>query len=388
MVERVLFLMSDTGGGHRSAAEALAVGLDRAVPGRYDCRMADIMSDGFRWPLSQAGRMYGPIVNRFPYLWGVFWHTTNGPRRARLTLRAMLPLAKVRLRRLLVQTKPAIIVSTHPWANYISVWLLRELGWRVPLVTVITDPVSVHHWWLCPDAELCLVATEGARDQALRAGLAPERVRVVGVPIHPDFSEAGTDRRASLRTLGLAEGVFTILMASGGDGMGQVIPVARALAQGLRNVQLLIVTGRNEGLRRHLKSIRWDVPVCVLGFVSHMPTLMRVADVMVSKAGPSTISEALASGLPILISGHLRGQEEGNTEWVVRHGAGLYTPSPRNVVAALRELARVESGALEALAQGARRAAKPYAGLRAAELIHELCVAECAATGPIGAALG
>ena len=378
MTKSVLVLMCDSGGGHRSVADAIVGALEHLFPHQYRFHLADIMVDGFPFPLSAAGRMYGPVVNRFPRLWGLFWHATNGPRRARLSLRAISPFSAVRLRRLLVMSKPDLVVSTHPWANYISVWMLQRLGWRVPLVTVITDPVSIHHWWLCPDTELFLAPTKRARDQVVKAGLAAEKVRVVGMPIHLDFLSRASDKGPLRRNLGLSQNRFTVLLASGGDGMGQVLPVAKAVAEALPSAQLLIVTGRNARLRRLLNSISWDVPTRVLGFVRDMPTIMRAADVIVTKAGPSTISEALACGLPILISGYLRGQEEGNAEWVVRCGAGLFTPTPQKVVVALKDLVQVENGFLGQLSQAARTAAQPYAALQAAQLIDQLSMVRCA----------
>ena len=109
-----------------------------------------------------------------------------------------------------------------------------------------------------------------------------------------------------------------------------------------------------------------------MGFAENMPALMHAADVLTTKAGPSTISEALACGLPMLISGSLRGQEEGNTEWVVERGAGLFTPTPKRVVMAVKELVQRENDSLVTMADKARHAAKPDAALEAAGLVDNL----------------
>lgn len=372
MGARVLFLISDTGGGHRSVADAIAGALQHLFPGRYQCLSADIMADGFSWPLSEAGRMYGPVVNTFPRLWGLFWHLTNGRRRAPLTLRMVSPLGRSRLRSLVAETKPDLIVSTHPWANHIPFWLLREWGRPVPLITVVTDPVSIHHWWLCPQVDLCLVATENVWEKAVRAGLSPEKVRVVGMPVQLEFLSGDAEEGALRKSLGISEHLFTILLASGGDGTGRVLSIARAVAEASLDVQLLIVTGRNERLRRRLQASSWKVPTRVIGFADNMPTLMHAADLLITKAGPSTIAEAFACGLPMLISGSLRGQEEGNGDWVVESGAGLLTPTPHQVVLALEHLVRPDNRALAHMAQRARQAAQPHAALTAARLIDDL----------------
>jgi 1,2-diacylglycerol 3-beta-galactosyltransferase len=369
MGEDVLILMCDSGGGHRSVADAIVGAAEHLFPGKYQFQLADIMADGFSFPLNLAGRMYGPAVNRLPRSWGLLWHLTNGRRRSPLLLRMVSPLAATRLRSILRSRKPGLIISTHPWANHIPVWVLQELGWKVPLVTVITDPVSVHNWWLCPDVDLCLVPTEKVRQKALEAGFTPERVKVVGIPVELEFLNPSRSQGELRKELGLAENLPTVLVTGGGDGMGNVFPVARAVAQASLDVQLLIVAGRNEKLKARLEEVSWEVPIRIVGFAENMPALMHATDVIVTKAGPSTISEALVCGLPMLVSGSLRGQEEGNAEWVVESGAGLLTPTPEKAAAALKELLQPGNETLAHMAESAYQAAKPHAALEAARLI-------------------
>ncbi len=372
MGERILILTCDSGGGHRSVADAITGASEHLFPGKYRFQLFDIMADGFTFPLNHAGRMYGPVVNRLPRSWGLLWHFTNGRRRSPLVLRMVSPLATARVKDILLSTKPELIISTHPWANHIPAWLLQELGWEVPLVTVITDLVSIHHWWLCPDVDLCLVPTERVRQKALEVGFAPEQVKVIGIPIELEFLNPSREQRELRKELGLAEDLFTILLAGGGEGMGNLFAVARAVAQASLDLQLLIVSGRNEELRAGLEGVSWEVPTRILGFAHNMPTLMHATDLMITKAGPSTICEALACGVPLLISGSLRGQEEGNARWVTDSGAGLLTPTPEKIVAALRELLQPGNEALSRMARNARRVAKPLAALEAARLIDSL----------------
>ncbi len=353
-------------------ANAIVGAAEHLFPGRYQFQMADILADGFPFPLNRAGRMYGPVVNCLPRPWGLLWHLTNGRRRSSVILRILSPLAAARVRNILLSSKPSLIISTHPWANHIPATLLRELSWQVPLVTVVTDLVSIHRWWLCPDVDLCLVPTEEARKKALEEGFAPEKVKVVGIPVEMEFLNPTREQGELRKELGLAEGLFTILLVGGGEGMGNVFVVARAVAQASLDIQMLIVTGRNEKLKARLDEVPWEVPTRSLGFADNMPALMHAADLIITKAGPSTISEALVCGLPVLISGSLRGQEEGNAEWVVQRGAGLLTATPQKAVAALKDLLHPGEEALSRIAERARQAARPDAALRAARLIDDL----------------
>jgi 1,2-diacylglycerol 3-beta-galactosyltransferase len=316
--------------------------------------------------------LYGPVVNRFPRAWGVLWHLSNGRRRSPLILRVLSPFAAARVRNILVRSEPDLIISTHPWANDIPVRLLDELSWEVPLVTVVTDLVSIHQWWLCPDVDLCLVPTEQVRQGALEEGFAPEKVKVIGMPVGLDFLNGSKAQGELRKEFGLEEELFTILLVGGGEGMGNVFEVARAAAQASLDLQLLIIAGRNERLKARLDETSWEVPTRVVGFSANMPDMMHAADLLITKAGPSTISEALACGLPILISGSLRGQEEGNAELVVESGAGLLTPTPEEVVIALRRLLGEGNTALALMAKKARQAARPLAALEAARILDDL----------------
>lgn len=353
-------------------SDALVGAFEHLFPGEYEFELADVVADSLLYPLHLANHMYGPVVNRFPRFWGLLWHFSNGHYRSRLILRLVSPLAATRLRNVLLRSKPDLIIGTHPLGNRVPARLLRELGWEVPLVTVVTDLVTIHRWWLCPEVDLSLVPTEEVRNLALQRGLPPERVKVVGIPVDLRFA-AGSKAKGELRQgLGLSEGLFTILLVGGGEGVGKVYDTARMITNASLDVQLLIVAGRNEKLKRRLEEVSWEVPTHVLGFAKNIPDLMHAADLIITKAGPSTMSEALACGLPMLISGSLRGQEEGNAEWVVDRGAALYTPTPEKIVTALQELLRPGNDGLAQMSQSARQVARPLAALEAVSLMDRL----------------
>lgn len=369
MPKSVLVLTCDSGGGHRSVADAITGALQNLFPGKYRFHLKDIMADCFAFPLSEAGRAYGPVVNRLPRTWGLLWHFTNGRRRSPLLLSLVAPLAYGKLGEVLRHTQPEIVVSTHPWSNHLPAWLLQHRDLSIPLVTVVTDPVSIHHWWLYPEVEFCLVPTEQAQRQAIAAGLPPYKVRVVGLPVGLEFIGEFSDKSEARKRLGLAPETTTILVSGGGDGMGGVFPVARAVAGIAREIQLVVVTGRNQALKARLETTPLGVPTTVVGFVDNMADFMRAADLLITKAGPSTISEALACGLPMLLSGALRGQEEGNVDWALETGAAMLASNAQDLTSVLQNLLRDGRQVLTNMAEKARQAATPEAALLAAQLI-------------------
>jgi len=161
-------------------------------------------------------------------------------------------------------------------------------------------------------------------------------------------------------------------LMGGGQGMGRMYPVARALASTKIEFQLVIVAGRNPALKLQLQMADWKIPVRIYGFTREIPALMAASDVLVTKAGPSTVAEALAMGLPMIISGYIPGQEDGNLKAVVRSRAGVYAPKPKQIAQTLREWLAPDSNALTEYAQAARKMGHPEAADNVAEIICRL----------------
>ena len=145
-----------------------------------------------------------------------------------------------------------------------------------------------------------------------------------------------------------------------GPGVGGLLNQVRALAWDPHQWQLIVVCGRNERLRGHLSRLRYATPTLVLGFIDNMPELMRASDVAVTKAGPGAIVEALATGLPLIITGYLPGQETPNVDFVVGSGFGMYAPRVDDIVEEVRVLA--EGGPTwQSMSRRAREFSHPYA---------------------------
>jgi 1,2-diacylglycerol 3-beta-galactosyltransferase len=170
-----------------------------------------------------------------------------------------------------------------------------------------------------------------------------------------------------------------VLLVGGGEGMGKLRPIAQAISDAQLPVQLVVIAGRNEKLRRDLEARPWKIPVKVNDFVTNMPEWMRAADVIVTKAGPGTVIEAVATGLPILLSGYVHGQENGNVAFVEQNGLGVLRESPRAIVAQLREWLTPGNSALAEMQARARALAHPHAAQDIAVALDEQIRASSAA---------
>ncbi len=329
----LLFIFSDTGGGHRSAAEAIIEALHLEYGELFSTEMVDILKEYAPRPLNRLPDLYPKMV-RLPQAWGLGYRLSNGHNRTRLVYDSIWPYVRSSIRSLIAQHPSDLIVSLHPLAN---APMLRALGnQRPPFITVVTDLVTTHALWYHRRTDLCLVPTPEARERALHFGLRPEQVQVVGLPVAERFCQPPGDRQALRSELGWPDDLPVVILVGGGEGMGPVEKNARAITAARIPLALVVVCGRNQALKARLEALEWPMPTFIYGFVHAMPDFMRAADILVTKAGPGTISEAFNAGLPMILYSRLPGQEDGNVTYVVSEGAGLWAPRTEQVVGALR----------------------------------------------------
>ncbi len=363
--KRVLFLFSDTGGGHRSATEAMIEALELEFPGRFEPRMVDFFREYYPSPLRFAPEIYPPI-SRVPQAWRFTFRAFDSKGRARAVTQISYPYVRRGAKRLVRENPADLIVSVHPLVNTHLVRAMRHSP--IPYLTVVTDLVSTHALWYDRRSDLVVVPTDEAREKAVEYGIAEGNLRVIGLPVADRFSRSTDDRMAWRERMGWRTDLPVILLVGGGDGMGPLKRVAKAINDARLKATLVVICGRNVDLLADLESVDWKLPVHLYGFTTEMPQFMAASDMLVTKAGPGTISEAFISGLPLVLYARLPGQEDGNVRYVEKLRAGVWAPRPREVVDALRRWVD-DPVARERAAEASRRAAKPDAARRIARLI-------------------
>jgi len=362
----VLILFSDTGGGHRAAARALDEAL-RAVEPDVQVGWADPLIGQGSAIARRITSLYPTIIKRSPPTWGAIFHASNtAPSFAAVTAALRSQLVSV-LEEKLRLTDPDVVMSVHPLLNHVTAAVLRRDRRPRGLMTVVTDLIDVHRGWLCPRADLIVVPTEEAHRAAMRRRVRSDRLRLFGLPVDPRFRPPMPGEQASVRRrLGLDADRPTVLVAGGGEGSGSLCDQVLALSLEPHPWQVIAVCGRNQRLRERLLGVRFQTPTLVLGFVQDMPDLMRASDLAVGKAGPGAIAEALATGVPLVLTGYLPGQERSNVRYVVDSGVGRYAPRPDRLLEAVAELLGGAGSGYQEMAAHARALAHPQAALRTA----------------------
>ncbi|MHB8147599.1 MAG: MGDG synthase family glycosyltransferase [Vulcanimicrobiaceae bacterium] len=344
MIKRALFLISDTGGGHRSASNAITAALDEIEePNSFEHRIEDVAAH-CAFPLTQLGLGYSMALRYAPPVYGALYYATNGRRRYRALVRFCEPLYRERLRDLFTSYRPDVIVSVHPLLNHAALRARADAHMQhIPIVTVITDLGKVHESWLTPEADAVVVPAREVYERALSRGISPSRLRLLGQPIHPMFDDV-TGTKSELRAhLGLPQDRMVVMLMAGGEGGGKLLPTTLALARARLPVELLVVCGRNDPLKQRLLELAPSLPtpVHVLGFTDKIPEYFRAVDLLVTKAGPGSLAEANAAQLPVIVYDYVPGQERGNVDFVRNNGLGAVAiHGAAEVVQAVRNLIR------------------------------------------------
>jgi 1,2-diacylglycerol 3-beta-galactosyltransferase len=374
----LLFLLADTGGGHRSVARAVSEALEEAYPGRFDPVLCDPLAGRSSSRLLRGvTRLYGPLIRFAPWAWGAVYRVCDSRSVMRLLQRTLLALANRPVAAAVAEHQPAAIVSFHPLTGGAAVRARPRRD--VPVVIVVTDLVASHAAWRAGDADQMVLPTAaaltgGRRDRSRAGGLSAAGGWMdTGLPVASGFRTGPlTEReRAGLRrTLGVGERRFLAVLTGGGEGAGGLARRAAAIVRSFDDVEVVVICGRNRRLRRRLTRLaaRAGGQLRVLGFVDNMSDWLHCADVVIAKAGPGTIAEAACCGAPLLLTSHLPGQETGNAQFVTGAGAGLYTPRRGQLLRALSEL-RLDPTALTAMRAASAGMSRPGAAAGVAAML-------------------
>lgn len=319
---RILIATVTAGGGHLAAAAALDEAW-RAARSHDVVERVDLVK--FFSPLHRKihAEGYVKLVERAPELWGMIFTKTDSPKVARRLnkIQNLFPSrSRQRFAQFVKQFKPDAVLCTH----YAPVELLGEMKKKSaaasPFVASVVTDFEAHALWMGAGVDLYCVAAEETKARLVARGAVAEDVVPTGIPIAAKFS-AKVDVLAVRKSLGLRDDLPVLLVLSGGFGMGPVGKILGQLDKVAAEFQTMVVCGRNEELRRELAAQDRKHPTRVLGFASNMHELMAVANLIITKPGGLTSSEALAVGKPLLILDPIPGQEAANSDFLLERGA-------------------------------------------------------------------
>ncbi len=325
MHKKILIIYATAGTGHKKAAYAIKTALDQTNKNdNVDIiDSLDYTNTFFKWSYP---RFYIFMVNRIPKLWGLGYYLLDNRFIYTIScwIRHLVNWINSRpLARFLRDGDYDVIISTHFLAHdVISMEGKKKI--RAHLINVITDFRS-HSFWIAGGVDTYVVAHQNTKEDLIsKYGIRPEMIEVLGIPIDPVFAKK-KDKKSLLSKLGLNGELFTVLVGSGGFGVGPIVELVKSFKQVNLPMQLIVVCGKNESLKCDIESLKGEIetPVIVYGYVNNMDELMEVADCIVTKTGGMMSSEALSKDLPIVAIAPIPGQETRNFEILIRSGVAL-----------------------------------------------------------------
>lgn len=324
--DRILILSGNLGDGHKQAANALCEAARQHYP-HAEVRVIDFMELVSPRLHTVSRYIYLQGIRTFPTIYGYFYHKTRKPDTLSSSLLKKLTIHGVdHLLHLLNAYEPTVVISTFP-AAAAGMSLLKTSGaTKVTTVTVITDHTD-HSYWLYEGTDHYIVGSERVRCGLQQLDIDDARISVTGIPIRANFyMNIDHHHRLSLREkYGLHRTKPTVMVMGGGEGMMGSGLVDMLHSDALSPMQFIIVCGHNYNLKTRLGEALQHTKhhIILTGYVNSIHEIMAMSDVMITKPGGLTTSEAIACGLPMLLYHPLPGQEQDNAKFLVEAGVAI-----------------------------------------------------------------
>jgi processive 1,2-diacylglycerol beta-glucosyltransferase len=359
---RILVLAASVGAGHVRAAQAVELALRQTLPDAVvrNIDVLELTNAAFRKLYGQA---YLDLVNKAPHVLGYFYDVMDRPSISGKNRRDRFRLAveKLNLRsfiRFLEEEPWDLVINTHFLPAEIIASLRKAGTLDLPQVTVTTD-FETHRLWVNQPCEHYFTATEEGAQYLHHWGVPKADTTAVGIPIHPVFA-APKDRAACHAKHGLTGDRPVVLQLAGGFGVGPIEHIYRALLDVEVPLEVVVITGKNESARKQLETVKPPSRhrTKVMGFTSEIDELMGSADLVVSKPGGLTTSEALARGAAMVVVNPIPGQESRNSDFLLENGAAIKVNNVATLAYKVTALLR-EPERLGRLKENARRLSRP-----------------------------
>ena len=360
MIKKVLIMSASTGGGHNRAARAIKEELEsRTIDNMsIECEIVDslklvnntmdkVISRGYEKSALYTPKAYGSVYR--------FSETTIASKNEFKT-NPLTSLMARKFKHLLNESTPDLIIGTHPFPmialstlkknNNIHSLSRSESFYKStkvdipPMISVLTD-YTTHSTWIQNEIDYYIVGHEYVKELLVYEGVDSEKVKAFGIPVEKSFL-SHRDRETVLTELGLSPEKLTVLLMGGSFGAGNIKETLEDLIAIDRDFQILGITGRNEHLKdklsKMLDSTIHNKNICLLGYTNKMNDILASIDVLISKPGGLTTTEALLNDVPMIVPYFIPGQEEENLDFLTNCGAALRTTKKYSLPVLLKVL--------------------------------------------------
>ena len=372
MKQRILFLYLTKHSGHYAAAVAVE-NAARQLNGKVESMLLDSFSHANPFLSKMTLKAYLAALKTAPEIWEWMYDNPKFQQRTAI-IRDLLNRGNSRkMEKILREFNPDVVVCTQAFAcGVLAAWKQKTGNRRPALVGVLTDYVA-HRYWAHPQVDMYVVPNDATRGTLIAQGVAPERIRVHGIPVSDRFSTKA-DKDAVYQSLDLKPGLPMILLMGGSLGLGPMKSVIKKLDQLPQPFYIVAVTGKNEELRERLerRGAKLRHQMRIFSFVENVNELMDAAELVVTKPGGITTAECLVKRLPMIIINPIPGQEAKNTDLLLAQNVAVEAEKAIDVANLVDGFLR-NPELLRAMRESARSLGRPQAARDAATDILSLC---------------
>lgn len=344
MESRILILSASTGGGHMRASSALK---SYIMDNDKNAVVEIVDTLAYINPIlnKTVTEGYVQMVRKTPNLFGAVYNSSNKENTLNSFVVSFNNLFSKKLLPLIEEFKPNIIITTHPFSTEMISNLKEQELIDIPLICILTD-YAPHRTWINKCVDEYIVASEDMIDLMVEMGAKKESIHPFGIPIDPSFYTK-QDKDLILKELCLNPNIPTILIMAGSFGVSDIMKIYKNIVNIDLDFQLIIITGRNRKLydafdkiisnennendeqNKYLKEIKKlkdaivkpikSKPTKLLFFTNEVEKYMHASDLIITKPGGLTVSEALGCNLPMAIFNAIPGQEEENADFLINN---------------------------------------------------------------------
>lgn len=315
---KALILSCNTGGGHNSAARAIAEELqdrgDEAYVLDYLCLAGEGVS-------RLVGDGYVQIVKKTPRLFGVAYKLGMGV--SKIAKKSPVYYLNGRMARYLDQylrEHPVdVLVMPHLYPAE-TITHMKKKGMKLPLTIAVMTDYTCIPFWEETDCDYYVMSHEALRKSCVKRGIPEEKLLPLGIPVsracRKEISKAEARKK-----LGLEADKKYFLAAGGSMGAGDLDDLLKEILAQTAEERIVVICGSNQKAEQKLKKKYCEEKrVEVLGFTTQMPLYLKACDVLFTKPGGLTSTEAAVVGVPMIHTAPIPGCETANRKFFVRSG--------------------------------------------------------------------
>ncbi len=317
---KLLIFSAATGGGHDQAARAIG---EYFGENGYEVQILDGLKEANKLVGSVIVNSYRFMARHTPAVFGGLYKWSGDDTGISRLLKSLNSSMGRQLLSVINVEQPDLIITTHPFITDMISSIKKRGLISAPIICVMTD-YGPHAAWLASHVDAFITATEDMTAPIVELGVPENKIHPYGIPVRKSFF-MDFDRAEIYKELGFSEEKPTVLLMAGSFGVKAAIDFCEALIKSADNMQLIVITGNNESLRESFQRLLSGCSITykLLGFTTEVHKYMQAADLLITKPGGLTVSEALASNLPLAVFDAIPGQEEDNADFLARHCMGV-----------------------------------------------------------------